>query len=60
MALKKYIENVMRQLEGWLENKQVQKLVLVVASTQENDAKERWVFDVGTNESKTGLSSFFA
>eukprot|EP00457_Paulinella_chromatophora_P009885 gb/GEZN01009966.1/.p1 GENE.gb/GEZN01009966.1/~~gb/GEZN01009966.1/.p1 ORF type:complete len:238 (-),score=56.50 gb/GEZN01009966.1/:542-1255(-) len=45
-----YVNHVMRQLEGWLENGQVQKLVLVIATNKENDARERWVFDVGTDK----------
>ena len=44
-VLQGYISNVMKQLESWLMEGNVQKLVLVVKSNETGDTLERWVFD---------------
>ena len=44
-GLAKYLANVSRQLESWLMNGAVQKLVLVVKGIETGDTLERWVFD---------------
>jgi mitotic spindle assembly checkpoint protein MAD2 len=41
-----YLANILRQLEEWLHNDMVQKLVLVVKGTESGEALERWVFDI--------------
>lgn len=40
-----YMNNILRQLEDWLNNGKVQKLVLVVKGTESGDSLERWVFN---------------
>lgn len=40
-----YIQNITRQLESWLLNGAVQKLVLVVKGVETGDTLERWVFN---------------
>ena len=40
-----YIQNITRQLETWLLNGAVQKLVLVVKGVESGDTLERWVFN---------------
>ena len=42
-----YIQNITRQLESWLLNGAVQKLVLVVKGVETGDTLERWVFNCG-------------
>lgn len=44
-GLLKYISNIMKQLEVWLTNGSVQKLVLVVKGVETGQVLERWVFD---------------
>jgi len=44
-VLEGYITNVMKQLDNWLMIGSVQKLVLVVKSTETGETQERWVFD---------------
>lgn len=41
-----YLSNILRQLEDWLNNDMVQKLVLVVKGSESGEALERWVFDI--------------
>lgn len=43
-----YLSNITRQLETWLLNNTVQKLVLVVKGVESGDTLERWVFDCET------------
>ena len=48
-----YIQNITRQLESWLLNGAVQKLVLVIKGVETGDTLERWVFNcevAGGNE----------
>eukprot|EP00600_Ochromonadales_sp_CCMP1393_P010442 CAMPEP_0174958308 /NCGR_PEP_ID=MMETSP0004_2-20121128/2551_1 /TAXON_ID=420556 /ORGANISM="Ochromonas sp., Strain CCMP1393" /LENGTH=157 /DNA_ID=CAMNT_0016206505 /DNA_START=250 /DNA_END=723 /DNA_ORIENTATION=- len=40
-----YLGNILRQLEEWLMNGSVQKLIMVVKGTETGDTLERWVFD---------------
>jgi mitotic spindle assembly checkpoint protein MAD2 len=49
-ALKAYVDDILRQLEAWLMNGQVQKLVLVVTNCDNRETIERWVFDVRTEQ----------
>jgi mitotic spindle assembly checkpoint protein MAD2 len=58
-SLKTYLSNVTRQLETWLMNNAVQKLVLVVKGVETGDTLERWVFECVTvgNHSSGGSSS---
>ncbi len=44
-GLVSYIQNITRQLESWLLNGAVQKLVLVVKGVETGDTLERWVFN---------------
>jgi mitotic spindle assembly checkpoint protein MAD2 len=43
-----YITNIMRQLESWLMNGSVQKLVLVIKGNETGETLERWTFDCET------------
>ena len=47
-SLKAYLSSVTRQLETWLMNNAVQKLVLVVKGVETGDTLERWVFECVT------------
>lgn len=49
-----YLNNVMRQLETWLMNGSVQKLILVVKGVESGETLERWVFDVEATKSVGG------
>ena len=40
-----YISNIMKQLDSWLVNGSVQKLVMVIKGNETGDTLERWVFD---------------
>lgn len=40
-----YLSNILRQLEVWLTNGSVQKLILVVKGSESGQTLERWVFD---------------
>ncbi|KAM4709641.1 mitotic spindle assembly checkpoint protein MAD2A [Discoglossus pictus] len=44
--LKTYLCNVVEQLKGWLYKCQVQKLVVVITSVDDNEVLERWQFDI--------------
>jgi mitotic spindle assembly checkpoint protein MAD2 len=44
-GLSVYISNIMKQLDSWLLNGSVQKLVLVIKGNETGDTLERWVFD---------------
>eukprot|EP00730_Choanoeca_flexa_P013948 TRINITY_DN5905_c0_g1_i3.p1 TRINITY_DN5905_c0_g1~~TRINITY_DN5905_c0_g1_i3.p1 ORF type:complete len:216 (+),score=44.29 TRINITY_DN5905_c0_g1_i3:36-650(+) len=52
-ALKGYINNILKQLHGWLLEKTVQKVVLVITSKTTNEVVERWQFDVECDKSAT-------
>lgn len=45
-----YMENIMKQLDSWLLNGSVQKLVLVVKGVDSGDTLERWVFNCETTK----------
>ncbi|CAN0223074.1 unnamed protein product, partial [Discosporangium mesarthrocarpum] len=48
-TLKKYLNTVVQQMEGWLTNGDLQRMVLVVTGTDSGQTLERWAFNV-TNE----------
>jgi len=54
--LKEYLEKVLQQLNEWLMQGAVQKLVLVIASMEDATILERWSFDIETDKEvlKTG------
>mmetsp|Transcript_58616 Transcript_58616/g.115254 ORF Transcript_58616/g.115254 Transcript_58616/m.115254 type:complete len:211 (-) Transcript_58616:97-729(-) len=45
-SLVSYLNNILRQLEEWLTNGSVQKLILVIKGKESGETLERWVFDV--------------
>ena len=47
-----YISNIMKQLDSWLMNGSVQKLVLVIKGNETGDTLERWVFDCESTDPK--------
>ena len=54
-SLSGYLSSVLKQLEVWLTQGTVHKLVLVITSQETNETLERWVFDlhaeqIGPNE----------
>ena len=44
-SLSAYIANIMKQLDSWLMNGSVQKLVLVIKGNESGETLERWAFD---------------
>jgi len=44
-TLTTYIRNIMKQLDSWLMEGSVQKLVLIIKGNETGDTLERWVFD---------------
>ena len=56
-GLSAYLSNITRQLEAWLMNGSVQKLVLVVKGVETGDTLERWVFDCETTTPGADASS---
>ncbi|GHP08137.1 MAD2 mitotic arrest deficient-like protein [Pycnococcus provasolii] len=55
--LRAYLNNVMEQVQNWLKTGQLQRLVLVVVSTETHATLERWTFDVSTNTELEGASA---
>lgn len=49
VELTEYLKTVLSQLQGWLEEGNVKKLVLVISSVESDEVMERWVFDVQTD-----------
>jgi len=47
-GLQDYLKTVLSQLNGWLEQGSVKKLVLVISGLETEEVLERWVFDVQT------------
>jgi|LauGreSBDMM110SN_4_FD.fasta_scaffold130456_1 mitotic spindle assembly checkpoint protein MAD2 len=47
-----YLNNILRQLDSWLMNGSVQKLILVVKSIENGETLERWVFDCAATNAK--------
>ena len=45
-GLQDYLKTVLSQLNGWLEQGAVKKLVLVISAMDTEEVLERWVFDV--------------
>ncbi|XP_038060223.1 mitotic spindle assembly checkpoint protein MAD2A-like [Patiria miniata] len=45
-ALQDYLTNVLKQLNEWLNEKTVQKVVVVITEVESGEVKERWQFDV--------------
>mmetsp|Transcript_18476 Transcript_18476/g.17787 ORF Transcript_18476/g.17787 Transcript_18476/m.17787 type:complete len:206 (+) Transcript_18476:128-745(+) len=58
-GLSAYMANILRQLDAWLLNGSVQKLVLVVKGVDSGDTLERWVFNCETTktDNKTDTKS---
>jgi len=52
-GLQDYLKTVLSQLNGWLEQGSVKKLVLVVSGLETEEVLERWVFDVQTEGTVT-------
>jgi mitotic spindle assembly checkpoint protein MAD2 len=54
--LRRYLENVLAQLEIWLMEKQVKRIVVAVVGTESNQTLERWTFSIETDAelAKTG------
>jgi mitotic spindle assembly checkpoint protein MAD2 len=54
--LRRYLENVLGQLEIWLMEKQVKRIVVAVVGTESNQTLERWTFTIETDAelAKTG------
>eukprot|EP00940_MAST-03C_sp_MAST-3C-sp2_P002810 g2810.t1 len=51
--LKKYLSNVLSQLQSWLMEGKVQKLVLVIEGTESKKTLERWQFNIEQDRSVT-------
>lgn len=49
-GLASYLQKVLTQMEEWLQNGQIKKLVLVITGVEKGEVLERWVFDVQTDE----------
>jgi mitotic spindle assembly checkpoint protein MAD2 len=45
-GLQKYLQNILVQLKTWLEEGDVQRLVLVITGVETNETLERWTFAV--------------
>lgn len=56
--LKDYLSNVLNQLESWLNELNVQKLVLVMQDLESKENVERWAFDVNCDKSVSSDPSF--
>lgn len=41
-----FLKNVLSQIKDWLENRKVQKLVVVLADVETKETLERWEFNV--------------
>ncbi|XP_071808754.1 mitotic spindle assembly checkpoint protein MAD2A-like [Asterias amurensis] len=55
-ALQDYLDNVLRQLNDWLNKKTVQKVVVVIAEVDSGEVKERWQFDIQCDKTMTDES----
>jgi mitotic spindle assembly checkpoint protein MAD2 len=47
--LRRYLENVLAQLEIWLNERQVKRIVVAVVGTESNQTLERWTFSIETD-----------
>ena len=45
--VKAYIKKIMSQLNKWMTNGKISKLVVVITSKETGEHVERWQFDVG-------------
>ena len=45
-SLKAYLVNVLQQINDWMMQKMLQKLVLVITAVGSKEVLERWVFDI--------------
>jgi len=55
-GLKEYLQKVTDQVNQWLLQKAVQKLVLVITGTDTKQVLERWCFDIETDKTVTGTT----
>ena len=55
-SLKAYLVNVLQQINDWLMEKKLQKLVLVVTAVGSKEVLERWVFNIETDADASGAS----
>lgn len=51
-SLTTYLNNIIKQLDNWLMNGSVQKLVLVIKGLDSHETLERWVFDCDCSATK--------
>eukprot|EP01135_Chromosphaera_perkinsii_P005642 Nk52_evm13s356 gene=Nk52_evmTU13s356 len=52
-SLNEYFKNVMSQIKVWLLNKEIQKLVIAICDIDTQETKERWQFDIETDNDIT-------
>lgn len=45
-AVRQYLNRVLSQIQTWLMNGDIQKLVVVIIDVDSNETKERWNFDI--------------
>ncbi|CAM9567318.1 unnamed protein product [Heterosigma akashiwo] len=45
-GLLEYLQNVIQQIEGWLMNGEIQRLIVVITGSDSGETLERWVFQV--------------
>ena len=48
--LQKYLNNILQQIQNWLLNGDIKKLVLIIASIDNGEALERWLFNIETDK----------
>eukprot|EP01036_Dinobryon_divergens_P029827 gene29827-38983_t len=56
-GLLSYLSNILRQLDEWLLNKSVQKLILVIKDIESKETMERWVFDCDCNVQSENINN---
>ncbi len=56
-GLTNYLDNVMKQLEVWLSDGDVQRLVVVVTGLDSGETLERWQFNVNVQDNSNGNST---
>lgn len=49
--LKNYLNGVLQQLNAWLFDRTVQKVIVVIANANTGDTVERWQFDIECDQS---------
>lgn len=49
-GLQVYLNSVLSQISDWLEQGQLEKLVLVIANVHTKEVMERWTFDIETDK----------